>query len=488
MPRVGEAATAASKYTLEKGGNDSPPSYQEASGAPVESQSPLGYNVGAVTIIFLNVSKMTGTGVYSTPSAILKGTGSVGLAMIYWALGFLTSIASLSVYLEYAAYSPNRSGSEVWLVPTTFALQSVLLSFSSSNAIGLKGVAIAGFTVVFLVIVFHTRFSYAVSNGIGIIKVLTLVFISVTGLIANFIDSFSGHAMPYGVTNALYCIIFFSYASYKIAFNVINEVKNPMKTIRRDGFIALAIVALLHIFANIAYFAAIPKADLAAAQQIAASLFITRVFGPGNTVNGLNFPIVLSSFNNILAVALGSSRMIRQCGQQGVLSFPRFWASTKPFGAPLGLYPLSVLNVLLAVGLYIMRYRRARLSLPRPEFRAWDPIVIFNVLVNLYLIVMPWYPPDGGPFAGDVHFWYATYVATRLCNRITFCALYYYLWVSVVPKLRGYRLRQETIILGDGAPSHRLIKMPATEVVQWDATHDTVGRPLLWANAPSLGL
>lgn len=67
--------------------------------------------------------------------------------MIYWTLGFFTSIASLSVYLEYAAYFPNRSGSEVvyleqayprpkWLLPTTFAFLSVALSFSSSNAIG----------------------------------------------------------------------------------------------------------------------------------------------------------------------------------------------------------------------------------------------------------------------------------------------------------------------------------------------------------------
>ena len=82
-----------------------------------------------------------------TASAILKGTGSVGLSMIYWALGFLTSIASLSVYLEYAAYFPNRSGSEVvyleqayprpkWLLPTAFAFYAVVLSFSSSNAIG----------------------------------------------------------------------------------------------------------------------------------------------------------------------------------------------------------------------------------------------------------------------------------------------------------------------------------------------------------------
>lgn len=54
------------QYTLEKGGNDSKPSYQEASGAPVERDSPLGYEVGPVTIIFLNISTMIGTGVFST--------------------------------------------------------------------------------------------------------------------------------------------------------------------------------------------------------------------------------------------------------------------------------------------------------------------------------------------------------------------------------------------------------------------------------------
>jgi amino acid permease len=67
--------------------------------------------------------------------------------MIYWAIGFFTSISSLSVYLEFASYFPNRSGSEVvyleqayprprWFFPTAFAVQSVILSFGSSNAIG----------------------------------------------------------------------------------------------------------------------------------------------------------------------------------------------------------------------------------------------------------------------------------------------------------------------------------------------------------------
>ena len=53
-------------YTAEEGGNGSDPSYQETSGAPVERDSPLGYHVGWVTILFLNVGQMIGTGVFST--------------------------------------------------------------------------------------------------------------------------------------------------------------------------------------------------------------------------------------------------------------------------------------------------------------------------------------------------------------------------------------------------------------------------------------
>ena len=118
------------EYVENKGGNDSAVSYQDAGGAPVEVDSPLGYSVGSVTIVFLNLSKMIGTGIFSTrkcnvfpsiglvadrdvkASSVYSGTGSVGLNMIYWFLGFLMSAAGFSVYLEYAACFPNRSGSE----------------------------------------------------------------------------------------------------------------------------------------------------------------------------------------------------------------------------------------------------------------------------------------------------------------------------------------------------------------------------------------
>jgi len=128
----------------------------------------------------------------------------------------------------------------------------------------LKGVAVAGYTVATLresfngidwansimnmavfsscrglihppVVAFNTKFSYWFSNGIGIVKLLTLIFISITGLVVlgghtnvpdphiNFTNSFEGTATAWGVTNALYKIIF-SYAGFENAFNVVNEI------------------------------------------------------------------------------------------------------------------------------------------------------------------------------------------------------------------------------------------------------------------------
>lgn len=72
---------------------------------------------------------------------------------------------------------------------------------------------------------------------------------------------------------------------------------------------------MLYVLANIAYFAAIPKEELREAREIAASLFFSRVFGSGNAIRGLNFLIALSSFGNLIAVLLGTSRLIRECGR-----------------------------------------------------------------------------------------------------------------------------------------------------------------------------
>ncbi|KPM38200.1 hypothetical protein AK830_g8354 [Neonectria ditissima] len=533
-------------YTRAKGGNDSKPSYQEAVGAPVESSSPLGYNVGWITVIFLNVNMMIGTGIFSTPASILNRTGSIGLALIFWVIGLFMAAAGLGVYLEFASYFPNRSGAEVVYLeqiyprpkhffPIAFAVQSVLLNFGSSNAIVLsnyvwamtdktpsawetKGVAIAAYTLAIVFAVANNKWSLRASNVIGAIKILTLVFISIAGLVAlggnihhvpnptaNFKNAFAGET-PNGndLSSALVSIVF-SYAGYNNAFNVVNEIKNPIPTLRKNSSVALIIVFILYFFCNIAYFAVVPKAEFAEAKQIAASLFFNKLFKDSKAAaNVLNFLVLLSAFGNLLAVLIGSSRAIREIGRQGVLPFTDIWVSTKPFGTPLGpcllnyaltiimivappagdaftfvvslsTYPSAMFNFALAIGIYILRRRRTRSGIGHSDFKAWHVAVIFWILIQVFVLAMPWWPPKGGMYAGDVSFWYATYCVVGIAI-ILVCGLYYIVWMFLLPKWGHYAIRTELTDVGnEGAKTHHLVRVPTSALAQWDEDHDETG-------------
>lgn len=94
-------------------------------------------------------------------------------------------------------------------------------------------------------------------------------------------------------------------------------------------------------------------------------------------------------------------------------------------------------------------------------------------MVHTYLLVMPWYPPAGGK--GDVSFWYGTYVVVGI-SILVLCGLYYLFWIQVIPHFLGYQVRQELVQLDGGVQTHKLVKVPVSQVVEWDATHDATGR------------
>jgi len=112
----------------------------------------------------------------------------------------------------------------------------------------------------------------------------------------------------------------------------------------------------------------VPKADIKTSKELTASLFFTAVFGNGKSGMALSTLVAVSSFGNMIATIIGASRIIRECGRcdgifklpasmfkpsfsrQGVLPYPRFWASTKPFNTPFGPYVLAwVLTTIVIV-------------------------------------------------------------------------------------------------------------------------------------------
>lgn len=98
--------------------------------------------------------------------------------------------------------------------------------------------------------------------------------ISITGLVVlggnvshipdpgvNFRNSFEGTTTNGNDLAVALVNIVFAYAGYSNAFNLVNEIKNPIPTLKKNGIISIVVVGVLYMFCNIAYFASGMRRD-----------------------------------------------------------------------------------------------------------------------------------------------------------------------------------------------------------------------------------
>ncbi|EEU44873.1 uncharacterized protein NECHADRAFT_85055 [Fusarium vanettenii 77-13-4] len=166
----------------------------------------------------------------------------------------------------------------------------------------IRGAAIAAYSLATIFVVANNKWPLWASNFIGALKLLTLVLISITGLVvlsgnvnsvlnptANFHNVFEDITPKGNDLGSATVSIVFSSAVYSNAFNVVNEIKNPIPTLNKNTSMALLVVIIFYIFYSIAYFAVVPKGEFKEASEISVSIFFTKLFDEGRT--GSNVPI-----------------------------------------------------------------------------------------------------------------------------------------------------------------------------------------------------
>ncbi|KAH9063884.1 amino acid transporter [Lactarius vividus] len=498
-------------------------------GAPVEKVNPLGHEVTLLSAVMLNLGQLLGSGIFSVPGVVLNSVGSIGLSLSFWAI--LSDVCAwcdpreqilpdayfaLLSYAELASFFPGRSGAEVvfleqayprprFFVPTAFAMIAVLLSATNSvvfaqYTLTLFGLPVTDYsqTVVALgvatfsvgVVAASTKWSLRAVNVLGIFKVLSLVFVAVTGVavlagftrvsdpFANFHNVWQGSSTnPNALATALVKTNF-AYTGWSNAFNVLGEVKgkSPARTARNAGLISIGIVTVLFLTVNVAYIAAVPLDEIKGSGQLVGGLFFEHVFS-GHWASKI-LPILVA-FSCVGNITVGKARVLREVARQGLLPYATFFASTRPFGTPLGpvalkyaltvlvisalpardafnftvdlaSYPSLVFQAATAIGLWRLRARRAREGLLKSPFQVWNIVVVLWLLNCVFLLVMPWVPPEDGH--ADVSFWYAT------IGLLLLCALYYYVWIVLLPRIGGYYIVEEIVELGGGALTSRLTR------------------------------
>jgi len=293
--------------------------------------------------------------------------------------GGILTFCGLSVWLEYGLAIP-RSGGEKnylehvyrhpkYLATCVLASQMILLGFSSGNALAFgryilyaagnelkdtyKGRAIGVACVTFAVVLHAVAPKWGVRlfNVLGVFKVIVLLFIVFAGFAAlaghrlvenphNFDNAFDitsgdgyGGGGAYQYSNALLNIVY-SYKGWENANYVLGEIKDPRRTLTIAAPLAVGGVTILYVLANVAYFAAIPKAELANSDVIVAGLFFKNVFGDSAAARSLPVFVALSNLGNVLAVSFAHARLNQELGKEGLLPLSRVWGSNKPFNSP----------------------------------------------------------------------------------------------------------------------------------------------------------
>ncbi|ODV89810.1 hypothetical protein CANCADRAFT_27600 [Tortispora caseinolytica NRRL Y-17796] len=423
-------------------------------------------NLGVLSASSLIFNKMIGTGVFSTPSLIYASTGSLGISLILWILGGIFSLTGISVYLEFGLAIP-KSGGEYhylqrvyrkpqFLISCIFLTQMILVGFSSGNCLAFgqyllfalgsqepsdwnsRLIALAVLTLVCLLHAFKPAWGTRLGDILGVVKIGVLVLIIAGGIAAlrmkdlpglqNFEhffanDGFGGSLYDYSV--ALLNIIY-SYKGWENANYVLSEVHNPSRTLSIAGPLAVGATTILYVAVNLAYFAAIPKADIASSGVIVAGLFFRNVFGLTFGQRILPMLILLSNLGNILAVSFAQARVNQELGREGLLPYSDFWASTTNGSPAAGLllhwivsaivliapppgpayqfiidlyaYPGAWINVLVGAGLIYLHLHSVveqwgAQYTDSVHFHSHDIINFVFLASNLFVVIVPFIPP-----------------------------------------------------------------------------------------------
>lgn len=475
----------------------------------------MGRYLGVTSCTLLIVGRIIGTGIFSTPSSILSGVGSVGASLMLWVLGFLLSFCGLFIWLEFGTMFPRSGGEKVYLeavyrkpkylATVVFAANAILLGFTASGCIVFasnilvaagqpvgrwteRGIALG---VIFFVTLLHgltPKTGVLIMNTLSIFKIIILLFVVVTGWVVlsgktrvadphyNFRNAFAGSSTSSNDYATATFKVLNAYAGWSNVNYVMNNVRNPVRTLKIAGPLGLGICAVLYLLANVAYFSAATKTEIDKSGVTVAALFFGNVFG-SVAERALSVFIALSALGNVITVTFAASRVNQELAKEGIpLPFGnKFWASNWPTGkSPLpGLiihlipsviviiapppnivypfildvegYPQQIINLFIVIGLFYLRWKKPDAVRP---FKVWWPLAVFFLAAASFLLIAPFLKPANG--VGDTPpLPYYLYCLVGIAIMFV-GVLYWAAWRILLPKVFGYELLPRKETLDDG--------------------------------------
>lgn len=322
-------------------------------------------NLTILDVAALILNKQIGTGIFTTPGAVLLSTRSKGLSVGLWTIGGFWTLMFLLVYLEFGNALPFNGGELVYLdeiyrspellATILFSGFFLLLANSYGNSIQfakhilisalpeleeskeldprlIRYIAISVVTLVCLIHWFSSRAGLFLNKLVAWYKTILLLVVFIAGMRysgkhgSEWNDS--GHTASATDGMAGMVMIFYSYQGWENANYVAGEIRafegrTSRRTLNIGALLGVTTVWILYVLVTVALYRVLdydtltgPNSDLAVALK-----FAPKVFGASTA---FKICMALSAFGNVIAVTYTASKVKQSIAIQRILPFWRY--------------------------------------------------------------------------------------------------------------------------------------------------------------------
>jgi len=317
---------------------------------PVKLERKIGLWNGVAIIIGVIV----GSGIFISPTGVFLAAGSIGVALIVWALcGLLSLMGALCMaelgtsisdsggdysYIKLA-YGPCLSYLYLWvtmliILPCSNAIAAltfanyVLQPFYQECSPPDHAVRLFALAIILILVWINCHsvdWSIRLQNSFTLTKVLALVLVITFGLYTILAGKSnrlteakmwsSKRVTLAGLATAFYSGLY-SYAGWNALNFVTEEIKNPIKNMPRAIMISITSITAIYILVNIAYFAVLDQDDILRSKAIAVT-FGEQTLGIASFLMPLS--VALSTTSGLNALIFSSSRILFVGAREGQL-------------------------------------------------------------------------------------------------------------------------------------------------------------------------
>lgn len=408
----------------------------------------LKQEIGLFTAVAIIGGSLIGSGIFMTPGKILGAVESVGAMFLIWVLAAFIALCCALSYVELAL-CVRESGGEyafclraygdwfgfltAWvsvviskpgsllMVTYTFSEYFIKLFYPSPCEVSdslLKMVAAVFILIVTLLNLWSIRVTTATIQIFWYAKVFALTVVCIAGLVqvangntANFANAFEGSSTSWTSYSVALYTGMWSYDGWNQLAFVTEELKEPNKNFPRAIWIAIPLVTLIYILANVAYLSVMTPTEIITGSAVAVT-FAYRTLGAFSWIVPVG--VVCSTFGTAMGSMFTAARISNVASRRSHLPKIMSYIDTIRYTPSLAILVNTIISLIFILpdassfstvldyfsfiswmiyglscfAVIVLRYKSPYKNLDRP-YRVPTIIPIFAGLASFYLVVAP---------------------------------------------------------------------------------------------------